>query len=721
MLQFFLFLSLIIFLSSLGFAVMMKKTGQIPWQSFLLILLIVTAVSMWISVLPLVTEGRTVYKLLYAAFYVLESAVGDVDYALFSGALGDASLWRIYTILLHLLMPATAYGVILIYFLKAFSWFRYMLFRMNREIILFSDLTDKTRSYALKIKDQKRSGVSKSAGFFSDLKPLLIFTNTSEEEKEFFDEDTSRNMIFTDQSEIQILRQLKKRDITIMEMGEHENRNVEKSVEIIRYLDEECKKGTSEGDIRSLTEKPWVQKVKAFFQSLFSRSRVTEEDLKTISLYTVSSQPEAATILDNIMGRGSDKVKPIRQTVINEFKRIAFKLLYDAPLYEMIDEEKKTLDIMIVGFGRMGQEVLKAVSWTGCIPDIDVNVHVISLRGVENGNKLLSQCPELGEDLGHSHGFSVPKNGKQLNEKAPIYYYSMKTNEPEFDELVSSLSDCRYIVVSLGEDAVTLAAALQIFRVITRKQYQNGEAPNPPRIHVRIRNDENLQLFSSADDGSVFSYFEKFGSDDDIYTETRISDSEFEKMGRELHNNYLINNGLHEEKDAYEYLPESKKNSNLAAALHIKYKMHYIKGVDLKKIGPDETNKEEISAESRRIFDTSVPEEEKHRIARWEHIRWQAYMRTEGYVSCPYGTIKQRFDSYLEGCSRKEAYEKIRAEFSKSRIHPTIGDEEHLTKMSVLVGGPDHPEHFHSNDLNSVESIPDSVSGIYKIVRPEEN
>lgn len=123
MFVFFLCISALVFFVGAVWAIKMKREDRIPWQSFLLIILIVTAVSMWTAVLPLVEEGSILYKPLYAAFYVLESAIGNVDYSLFSDALEKISFWRIYTIFLHLLMPATAYGVILVYFMKAFGWF----------------------------------------------------------------------------------------------------------------------------------------------------------------------------------------------------------------------------------------------------------------------------------------------------------------------------------------------------------------------------------------------------------------------------------------------------------------------------------------------------------------------------------------------------------------------------------------------------------------------
>ena len=132
-------------------------------------------------------------------------------------------------------MPVTAFGSILFYFLKIFGWFRYTLFRGDREIILFSNLTDKTKAYAKRIDSKDR---------------LLIFCN--------------------------------------------------------------------------------------------------EEDKKTISLYTVSGHPEAAAIMDNLMKRGTEAPLLYKQTTIDEHKRIAFKLLYDEKLCELVDDNTEKLDILIV-------------------------------------------------------------------------------------------------------------------------------------------------------------------------------------------------------------------------------------------------------------------------------------------------------------------------------------------------------------------------------------
>ncbi len=698
MFHLFLCLSFIIFIFGLANAISLKQSGKIPWQSFLLLLLLFTALAMWLAVMPLVKEG-ILYKPLYAAFYVLESAVANVDYSLFSERLGSFSFWRIYTILLHLLMPITAFGTILIYFLKIFGWFRYTLFRGSRQIILFSNLTEKTKAYAKRIDTKDK---------------LLIFCNTEDADKESFDEERSRNMIFTGQSEIQLLKQLQKRNLTIMEMGDNEERNLQKSVEIIQEL-EKYNGQQVQSPVRRFLQKYLPAQV--FEHKLFKMfsDELSDEDKKSISLYTVSGHPEAAVIMDNLMKRGTDTPLLYKQTVIDEYKRIAFKLLHDEPLYELLDDNTEKLDILIVGFGRMGQEVLKAISWTGCFPNTDTHIHVISRNGIKNGEQLLSECPELGVDLLHEHGFETPEDGGvQLNKAAPIYYYSTETKGPEFDKIIRSLVHSRYIVVSLGDDSASLNCALNICRLIMRERYLKDSSIMLPEIHVRIREDENLKLFSAADTGSAFGAIKQFGSDEDIYGADQISESELEKMAVEAHRIYLEQKGLKDKAESsYEYLRQSEKNSSQAAGLHALYKLHFIKKVAAERRKESEPFDIE---ESRKVFETLVPYEERDRIANWEHIRWQAYMRTEGFVHAPYEKTKELYDSLYKGDPEKAAAE-TRAELRKARIHPTIGDNEiHLKKVSTLLGDPDDPEFYHKNDLQFVKSIPNLISAYYRIV-----
>ncbi len=673
MIHLYLVISLAVFIFGLVWTVLKKKNGIIPLQSILLIALILTAVSMWISVLPLVEEGDFLYKVLYSAFYVMESAVGDVDYSRFSEKLSPDSLWRIYTIFLHLLMPITAYGVILVYFLKAFEWFRYTLLRGNRKIILFSSLTEKSKAYAGRIKAKNT---------------LMVFANTGGGETESFDEERSRNMVFTEQNEIQTLKQMKLHDLTIMEMDEDENRNLQHSVEIINFLK--------------------------------NQKKLSEENRKSISIYTVNHQPEAAVILENAIGVGSpEDFTGFRHMIINEFKRTAFKLLHDAPLYDLIDEKTEELNIMIIGFGRMGQEVLKAISWTGVFPDTDVNVYVISKEGIEHGKSLLSACPELGVDLRHNGGSRKDETGEQLNPAAPIYYYSADAFFPEFDKIIREHDFCDYIVVSLDDDTSTISRALHVYRLMMRERYIHGKGIKEPKILVRIRDNDNLQMLSSKEDRSIFSHFTVFGSDEDIYSADQVGMTGLDCLAENVCNIYRDENNQTDEMSKYAYRPETEKNSNQAAAMHALYKLHFCKTVAFEKldkpVSDDEAKK--ILAESKRVYEANVSDQERKKLAEWEHIRWQAYLRTEGYVHCPYEQTKKIYESCFKN-DRGAAIKETRALLSNAKIHPCIGDvSPHLENISRLLGKiKDDPENYFRNDLRFVNSMPEILAGYYRIV-----
>ena len=232
-------------------------------------------------------------------------------------------------------------------------------------------------------------------------------------------------------------------------------------------------------------------------------------------------------------------------------------------------------------------------------------------------------------------------------------------------------------------------------------------------------NEELISLAKYSKPWSQMTAEEKaaFGNDEDIYSADQISESELEKMAVQARKIYMERNGL--EKDSwaeYEYRPQSEKNANQAAGLHALYKLHFMKNVKAERRVESELFDLE---ESRRVFDTLVSSDEKERIANWEHIRWQAYMRTEGFVHAPYEKTKELYDSLYMGDAKATAA-LTRAALRKARIHPTIGDNEnHLPKISRLLGDPNDPEFFHKNDLRFVNSIPDLISAYYKIVSAE--
>ena len=177
---------------------------------------------------------------------------------------------------------------------------------------------------------------------------------------------------------------------------------------------------------------------------------------------------------------------------------------------------------------------------------------------------------------------------------------------------------------------------------------------------------------------------------------------------------------MNDEKSKYIYLPEAKKNSNLAAALHIKYKLRFCNLITA-EAGVTEADRKEVKEENIRIYNEKVSKEDRLKIASWEHIRWQAYIRTEGYVHCPYEKIKMIYDSNNKTGDFQKAVKKTRDELREARIHPCIGDEEtHLTKVSLLIGDPNDQYYFHKNDRNFADSIPEIIGGIFRIIPAEK-
>ena len=393
-------------------------------------------------------------------------------------------------------------------------------------------------------------------------------------------------------------------------------------------------------------------------------------------------------------------------------------MVHESPIYEVLNENYQTLDVMIVGCGKMGREVLKAVSWTGCFPNIDTNIHVISKNAEKDGKILLSECPELGVDLRHDNGFPEPLNGVQLNPDAPIYYYNAETNTPDFDAVIHSLSHCGYIVVSLGNDAKTLTAALHIYRLIMRDRLQKDPRAVPPRIHIRIRDNENLSLFMTKDNCSILKNFKQFGCYEEIYGEQQLGRSEIDQLAENVLDIYRnVHQSANVKRIEFKDIPETEKNENRAAAVHALYKLALCGNIAVTKTDGNLSyeDRARIREANQQIFNEQVSEAERVKLAEWEHIRWQAYLRTEGFIHCDYEETKSIFDSHSDE-DRETAIEKTRAALREVRMHPTIGDADHLRKVSTLLGDPNDPDYYYKNDKTMIDWIPEIIGEKYQLM-----
>ncbi len=190
--------------------------------------------------------------------------------------------------------------------------------------------------------------------------------------------------------------------------------------------------------------------------------------------------------------------------------------------------------------------------------------------------KFSSTCPEL---MGPEYNISI--------------HSGMNVETSQFDKFVSELSGVTYVFVALGDDGDNISTAIQLSVLLKRLNR------HPIIQAVVYDTDTNAAL------SEVHYPIDFIGDLRTSYSKEVIMDLELEKIALERH--------LRWGKEKQFWQRDYNYKSSIASAIHRKMKQECkIPGIEK---APELRTEEELWA-----------------IRRLEHRRWNAYMRSEGYV-----------------------------------------------------------------------------------------
>lgn len=405
-------------------------------------------------------------------------------------------------------------------------------------------------------------------------------------------------------------------------------------------------------DIKNLKINFGKNKIRFYILSK-DEEKVLETTIKLIEKYKNSNceilsfigNDESKMILDEI-----DKGK-ITLNIVDELQNSIYHLLIDKPLFKNAKNEK--IKVLIIGLENVGREVFKSILWCGQMPKYTLEINAVE-KDEEQIKELMFDCPEVF---------------KNKNEYNFSYYIEDIKNLDNNKELQEKIKDSTYVIVSTGneEDNVKISRNLKSFFV------KNNNEPEIFAYMVesikkdKIRQLENPFIFNTFGDyKETYDFIEK--------------NSELEKIAIDLHLSYMPN-----DTDLVEYNKrEYNKKSSRATALHLIYKLApYIKNMDDKDI---------INSEIEKIInDKDIILE----IAKVEHKRWIAYLRTEGYELASSDTLKRYYSK--SG--------KIKEHFLK--LHPGLKAWEELDDVSKIIAEVEKTteKDFKESTINSVVEI----------------
>lgn len=329
---------------------------------------------------------------------------------------------------------------------------------------------------------------------------------------------------------------------------------------------------------------------------------------KNTRLYMFSTSTDGELIMTSA-NKGEVKVKRIK-----DIRSLIYRSLYD--MEETVIEQRnsgvpeadikkdifmnalpaedgmKQIGAVVIGCGHQGTEMIKALTWFCQMDGYRVSIDAFD-KDEKAESKFRALCPELMSDK---------YNGVYVNGEAQymIHIHSgYDTDTYEFAESLKKLKETTYVFVSLGSDEQNIKVAVSLRTIFEQMNIH-------PIIQAVVYSTEKKNALEGVKNYGGQAYDIDFVGDlSKLYSENVIIDSGLEREALERHLKW----GNEEEFWAYEY----NYRSSMASALHMSARIACgIKGAEKKE---DE-----------------LTEEENGIIEQLEHRRWNAYMRSEGYV-----------------------------------------------------------------------------------------
>ena len=285
---------------------------------------------------------------------------------------------------------------------------------------------------------------------------------------------------------------------------------------------------------------------------------------------------------------------------VNESLALIQNALYHDPTcvfentHATTPEGDRVISAVLVGLGGYGMESLKTLLWYGQMDGYRLKIDAFE-QSEDAEQRVIYQCPEV---------MSERYNGKYKPGEA---YYQVKVHggvsvgTARFAQEIAKLTEASFVLVSLGNDDLNIETAVGLRTMFERMHIH-------PSIYAVVHNARLAACLQEATNYRGQPYQIKWiGGLEHSYSESVIFHNELEKAALDIH--CLGYGGTQEDFYAYEY----NYRSSTASALHNRARARLgISGADL----PPEQR---------------TPEQEAV-LMNLEHCRWNAYMRSIGYV-----------------------------------------------------------------------------------------
>lgn len=510
---------------------------------------------------------------------------------------------NIFAIILTIVAPITGGFLILDLLCNIFPIFKLNLFRWKRNYYIFSELNEYTIETAESLIKEKYSNLKE----FTSI--LLIFTDV------YIDNELESSSELL--SRAKAIRAIcLKDDITDIKLFKHVFlwKRKKKNIKVFLFDKKEQDNLKTAITLLSVTESADVRK-RNYFQ----------QNNTDFEFYILTQNKEAPEIIESARKKFQSTLKDYKYSnpkvlckIINEYRNLIYRLVdgYDSssqeensyPLYLGLDEEASTLNVLVVGSGKIGIEFIKTVYWCGQMlllkpnasesQPVDINIKVMSKEAESINEKLNFDMPELNQNI-----FSFIS-----------CIFGTNCFREEFSKLFPDFMP-NYVLVALGDDNLNLEAAKWIKRELIKK------CPEKLIPINFVIEDKNLCSILELNEKTEKNcpILNAFGSLKSRYCIQNIlmSDLEIRAWNVDIvHGTDFLNKT--------EFLNNHYRlQSSIATVLHYPYKVFSFDR-SIKRLNENEVN----------IIKKHENINLVNEIIKLEHKRWIAYLTTIGY-SCP--------------------------------------------------------------------------------------
>lgn len=312
-------------------------------------------------------------------------------------------------------------------------------------------------------------------------------------------------------------------------------------------------------------------------------------------LYVFSTRVESEMLLSSAFSSSGDETK-IKVRLINEVQSLILRNLYEHG-YEKIFKSAyddgsgvAKINAVVLGMGEHGTEMTKALSWFCQMDGYLVSINSFDIDKYAK-DKFVSKCPELmalsGNEIEYESKYSIE------------IHPEINVETATFDNMLLSLPRATYVFVALGNDERNISAAVKMRMLCERAGYS-------PVIQAVVYNTGKKEALLGVTNFKGEEYDIDFmGDAKTLCSEEVILLSDVEAQALKRHTKWGS------ESDFWRYNYNYK--SSIASAIHRRTKsLCGIPGIDKE---PKERTHDEL-----------------WNIRILEHNRWNAYMRSEGYV-----------------------------------------------------------------------------------------